>query len=248
MIALNIASIEPLVFHVRQSGQAGNLLDDGVFDFLLRLAWAGSIALSHLAPPCSSHSVLRLRKGGPPAVRTPSRMQGVWGLTGKRKKEFEESKLLHERSVAVMHAVISTGGISVYEQPPASLAWLELKIQQMFRALLLNMIQTPACRWGSDFAKRWAFASNCSGFKELGGTCPHAPGAHRSIRGTRDNGGFVSRQTAACPQALAEASAKIVQANLGKNRVPRAHADVPPQQPYCWTPDLRAFPRPKRGR
>ena len=50
MLELNIASLEPLDFHVRQSGQAGNLLDDGVFDFLLRLAWAGAIALSIPGP------------------------------------------------------------------------------------------------------------------------------------------------------------------------------------------------------
>ena len=117
MLGLRIASLEPLDLHIRQSGQPGDLLDDGVFDFLLRLAWAGVIALSHLAPPCSSHSILRLRKGGPPAVRTPTRMQGVWGLKGARKKEFDDSKLLHERSAAIMHAVISSGGISVYEQP-----------------------------------------------------------------------------------------------------------------------------------
>ena len=109
LMRIGKATLEPLDIHVRQSGQAGDLLNDPVFDFIIRLAWSGAVAAAILAPPCSAYSKLRLRPGGPKAVRTAEHMNGVPGLTGKRRTELETSKMLHERSAAIMNAIIVTG-------------------------------------------------------------------------------------------------------------------------------------------
>ena len=53
-----------------------NILDDSVFEALLRLCWSGIVALIMLAPPCKEYSRLKLRPGGPKALRTPQHMDG----------------------------------------------------------------------------------------------------------------------------------------------------------------------------
>ena len=67
-----------------------NILDDSAFTILMRLAWSGLIGAIWSAPPCKEYSRLKLRPGGPKALRTPEHMDGVPGLTAdeQRRKPF----------------------------------------------------------------------------------------------------------------------------------------------------------------
>ena len=56
-------------------------------DFLLRVAWAGTVGVAHGAACCSQHSSLRDRPGGPPAIRPAQDMEGSF-LTSAKDKEI----------------------------------------------------------------------------------------------------------------------------------------------------------------
>ncbi|CAE7519848.1 unnamed protein product [Symbiodinium sp. CCMP2592] len=64
-----------------------DLLNDDTYDHLLRLCFAGIVRLAHGSPPCKDYSRLKLRPGGPPAIRSPDHMNGHafrnTGLTGQ---------------------------------------------------------------------------------------------------------------------------------------------------------------------
>ena len=84
--------------------QAHDILDDAVDKALLKLCWSGIIALIMLAPPCKEYSRLKLRPGGPKALRTAAhehRARPV-ALTVKE-------AAIHERGRALFIAVVSKG-------------------------------------------------------------------------------------------------------------------------------------------
>ena len=58
-----------------------DLLHDGNFEMLLRVAFSGQVAYCHAAPPCRDFSRVRLLPGGPPAIRTPQHPLGRPDLT-----------------------------------------------------------------------------------------------------------------------------------------------------------------------
>ena len=58
-----------------------DLLRDDAYERLLRLCTCGLLAYAAAAPACKEYSRLKLRSGGPKALRTPIHLQGVPGLT-----------------------------------------------------------------------------------------------------------------------------------------------------------------------
>ena len=50
-----------------------------------------------LAPPCKEYSRLKLRPGGPKALRTPQYMDGVPSLSPSQRKKLLDSKTIHDR-------------------------------------------------------------------------------------------------------------------------------------------------------
>ena len=78
-----------------------------------------------LAPPCKEYSRLKLRPGGPKALRTPQYMDGVPGLSPSQRKKLLDSKTIHDRGRALFRAVVSKGGVGIWEQPPSAMSWLE---------------------------------------------------------------------------------------------------------------------------
>ncbi|CAE7204615.1 unnamed protein product [Symbiodinium sp. CCMP2592] len=61
-----------------------DLLNDDTYDHLLRLCFAGIVRLAHGSPPCKEYSRLKLRPGGPPAIRSPDHMNGLPGNTASQ--------------------------------------------------------------------------------------------------------------------------------------------------------------------
>ncbi|CAE7042088.1 unnamed protein product [Symbiodinium sp. CCMP2592] len=60
-------------------GEQLDLLNDDTYDHLLRLCFAGIVRLAHGSPPCKEYSRLKLRPGGPPAIRSPDHLNGLPG-------------------------------------------------------------------------------------------------------------------------------------------------------------------------
>ncbi len=127
---------------------AHDILIDSAFESLLRLCWSGAIGLIVCAPPCKEYSRLKMRPGGPPALRTPAYMDGVPGLSPAQLKKVRDSREIHRRGRALLHAVMCKGGVGVLEQPPSSLAWLETANFDLFKEFQGHLAWVDACRRG----------------------------------------------------------------------------------------------------
>ena len=74
-----------------------DILDNAVLAILLRMAWSGILGAVWSAPPCKEYSRLKLRPGGPKALRTPEYMDGVPGLSAAEQSRVDRSKAIHDR-------------------------------------------------------------------------------------------------------------------------------------------------------
>lgn len=57
-----------------------DLLDASIFELVLKLTASGKVSYCAASPPCRDYSRLKLRPGGPPALRTPTHLGGLPGL------------------------------------------------------------------------------------------------------------------------------------------------------------------------
>ena len=80
-----------------------DILDDAWCELLLRTCWSGILSLLTLAPPCKQYSRLKLRPGGPKALRTPRACQ-ICRLISDQKL-VAESKEVHRRGRELFKAV-----------------------------------------------------------------------------------------------------------------------------------------------
>ena len=146
---------------------------------------------------------------------------------------------------------------------------------KLFDKIIANMVFLPGCKWFMKWAKSWLLATSYSGFRPLGGVCPHGLGAHPSLRGKRDRFGHVlSQQTARFPDALAadyaaaalplfgsrsDSDVSLADALFGKSvpantLQPKTLASPGPVQMFCndgtglWGPWRLAFPAAGRPR
>ena len=88
-----------------------NILDDSVFNILMRAAWSGLIGVVWAAPPCKEFSRLKLCPGGPKALRTPEFMDGVPNLTAEEQARVDASAAIHQRSLSLHDLLV--------DEPPA---------------------------------------------------------------------------------------------------------------------------------
>jgi hypothetical protein len=101
-----------------------DLLDDVEYEQLLRLCASGTVAYAGASPSCGQYSRLKLRKGGPPPVRTPDHLNGVPGITPSDLLKVQESHTLLSRCIQCLILVFQAGGHVHLEQPPSAMSWL----------------------------------------------------------------------------------------------------------------------------
>ena len=103
--------------------QSYDLLQDDMYERLLRLCACGIIAYAAAAPACKEYSRLKLRSGGPKALRTPTHLQGVPGLSSAELQKVQESSTILERCVTCLRVTFQAGGHSHLEQPASAMSW-----------------------------------------------------------------------------------------------------------------------------
>ena len=94
-----------------------DVLSDDVFDCLLRLCFAGQVGLMHASPPCKNYSRLKLRPGGPRAIRSPEFLDGLPSNTAEMQSRVTSSRSLLQRCVQLLECAFEGGGHSDLEQP-----------------------------------------------------------------------------------------------------------------------------------
>ena len=187
-----------------------DLLCDKTYDTLMRLCFSGSIIMAHAAPPCKEYSRLKLRQGGPKAIRSPSFLNGLPDNTAEQQSRVVQSQRILYRCVCLLRAVFASGGHISLEQPTNAMSWLEPFVQDLLSEVQAHLSDVPACSVGLPLAKSWLFASSFSKLSGLAATCTH-PRGHESVAGKLDaQGNFLSQRTAEYPSALADRYARII--------------------------------------
>ena len=188
-----------------------DLLDDATFSRLMKLASSGIIAYCACSPSCCEYSRLKLKPGGPPALRTPEFLDGVPGISGDDLLKVQESNLMLERCIHLLQLVIASGGHGHLEQPSSAMSWEEPLVRSFIRTYACACVYVAACGYGKDWHKSWMFASTLQDLQSIAYQCPHSPGSHQSIVGVRSaSGQFLIRDTAEYPEALCECIAQVV--------------------------------------
>ena len=90
---------------------------DDVFDTVIRLCFSGQVGLTHASPPCKEYSRLKLRPGGPAAIRSPEFLDGLPSNFPETQSRVRSSRALFERCVQLLERAFEGGGQSDLEQP-----------------------------------------------------------------------------------------------------------------------------------
>ena len=180
-----------------------NILDNEVFEGLLRLCWSGIVALIMLAPPCKEY--FKLRRAGPKPCST-------W--MGSPAFRFRSVKNCWIARQSTTVAEPCSGQWS----PKEALAFGNSRHQpcpanfQMLRDRQCALVWVDACRHNKAFSKSWAFGCNSSKIRALEARCNHSY-KHRSIAGVKEQGVYLSTLTAEYPPSLA---LQLAQVGIGR--------------------------------
>ncbi|CAE7036464.1 unnamed protein product [Symbiodinium sp. CCMP2592] len=98
-----------------------DLLHDDTCDHLLRLCFSGIVRFAHGSPPCKEYSRLKLRPGGPAAIRSPEHLNGLPGNTASQQERVLSSQKLLYRCVCLLRAAFNSGAHDMLAEIQASL-------------------------------------------------------------------------------------------------------------------------------
>ena len=173
-----------------------DLLYDPFFEHLLRLCGSGVIGYAAASPSCTEYSLLKLRPGGPKALRTPQMLDGVPDLTSEETIRLQESAILLDRCLQSVTVTHSSGGHGHLEQPSGAMSWLESSTQDWISTGGCAMILLATCAFGWDIRKTLLLASSFQELATMAAICEHAHDAHQSIAGVKDaHGVYLSKRS-----------------------------------------------------
>ena len=187
-----------------------DILDNSFYEPLLRVCASGIVSYGAGAPNCGEYSCLRLRDGGPPALRTPDFLQGLPNLSPAQLLKVQSSFELMVRIVICLELVYSAGGHVHLEQPTNSMAWLEKDVSRFIRFCAPHLVNFAACAYGANWNKCWLLACSYISMSSLGKTCNHPKNSHEVIAGQTEDGTFRSRKTAEYPELMCSAIATLI--------------------------------------
>ena len=137
-----------------------DLLDDDLFESLLRLASSGQIGAAVAAPYCCKYSWATLRPNGPAPVCTPEFLDGLPTNTIQQQLAVQESSAIHDRSRILLSAVDQQAGLVILENPSTSMTWDDTMMYEWVHVIAPFAAQACACQFGKDWAKSWMFVAN----------------------------------------------------------------------------------------
>ena len=106
-------------------------------------------------------------------LRSLDHMNGLPVITSQQLQQVQESQEIHRRSSILSTAVFQQGGFAGSEQPINSLAWQQPCHQHSLKQCSCYFVATPACKWGRDWFKTWAFAAASDNIQSLADQCCH---------------------------------------------------------------------------
>ena len=188
-----------------------NLLSDESYEALLRLSCSRQVRYGCGSPSCCEYSRLKLKPGGPKALRTLEYMDGVPGLPFEEKTRVQEGAIMLTRTITCLRLIYLAGGHCHLEQPTNAMSWMEPETQDFVAQVGIFCIVMAACAYDQSWDKSWMFSSSLEDLTQMGVPCKHPRGTHKSVIGTKTpDGSFNSRKTSEYPKKLCQEFAKIV--------------------------------------
>ena len=185
-----------------------NILDNDVYNSILRLIASKQVGSIVAAPPCTEYSLLKLQQPGPLPCRSPECMEQPLFDTEECFYRFHSSREIIHRTVRILELQHIHGGYSGFEQPLSAMTWKEPALQEARKAFLTETAIISHCQVTDDdeqpLNKHWQFVSDIFNFHQadLQCTCSHK---HESFAGNIEaDGAFSSSRTAEYPQRLVD--------------------------------------------
>ena len=137
-----------------------DLLDIDFCESILRLCASGVVGYTACSPSCNLYSRLRLRPGGPPALRAPEHLNGIPGISPAYLEKVQLSAALLHVCVDCLLVNYASGSHGHLEQPSTAMSWSEPAVQHWILQASCKCINLPACKFGLDLHKQWMFATH----------------------------------------------------------------------------------------
>ena len=243
------AALAPLGFTTTELDSGGqrshvdNLLDDARYAELLASAKSATWDVVVAGIPCSTFSVARFHRPGPPLVRRlPTEGRGLLVPPLHHEHEAEEANMLAARAAAICAAVQASGGVYLVEnpidlsdvvqarkyglrqQPRHASLWQLSELRELQALTQGHFIHFPQCALGGARPK-WttflcspALAAHLEGLGEL--RCSHSKVEHRRPVRREASGAWSTAILAAYPAALNSAIAIAIAAVFAQSPLP----------------------------
>ena len=115
--------------------------------------------------------MLKLRPGGPPAIRRPDALDGWPGQTAAHCEALQDSTTVHLVVIEALDAVWSMGGHISWENPPSSMALCHVEVSHFLKRVRADIFPVARSAYDPTFDKEYLFASTVPGLKtHLNGT------------------------------------------------------------------------------
>ena len=99
-----------------------NLLDGDFMETLLRICASGVVGYTAASPSCNEYSRLKLKPGGPQALRSPQHLDGLLGMTPEALLKVQDSHTMLSNCVQALMVTYSSGGDGHLEQPTTAMS------------------------------------------------------------------------------------------------------------------------------
>ena len=228
---------------------AHDILDNSVYESILRRAQRGDFLAVFAAPPCSTFSICRFVKsptaadGGPPVVRRRSggQVTGSHDCPPAHRREVKRANELIARTCAILHAAVESGSEFALENPADrgdvqnldtfvdaehAPLWLMPDILRLSKFASCRFATFPLCAFGVNYEKPTTLMYTPGLSKHLQDLnslrCTHGHKHDGKAGGEKINGVWNSAAAAAYP---AELNLWIAQALA---QLATSHREVPP--------------------
>lgn len=221
--SLGIKTLQPLDILLSEKL---DILNNDVYQSILRLVASKQVGTLVAAPPCTEYSVLKLQQPGPLPCRSPDSMDRPLFDTEVCHRKFYNSREIIHRTITILELQHIHGGYSAFESPLSAMTWNEPIVQEARKSFLTETAIISHCRVlennDTPLNKHWQFVSDIIGFHkaELQCTCPHK---HGSFAGKTEQDGtfastFASSRTAEYPLPLVQHLTPFLRLDESPNR------------------------------
>ena len=190
--------LAPFDAHPDRGGEEHNLCKPQGQDLLFRLIWSGCVAFAHAAPPCADMSVLKLRPGGPPAVRRPDSLDGWPGQSPAHTCAMQDSATVHLLVIKALGAVRVMGRHIAWDNPPSSMALLHKEVQHFLVQMRAQVFPVARSHFYPEYEKEYLLATTYAPLRTALESVSTGRGSAAWAGRQDSNGTYISSTTVHC--------------------------------------------------